>query len=253
MKNVIKKISIAALCGVLILSSANVNVMAKPKVKISKKSITITVGKTRKLKLKNNRKKVKWKSLNKKIATVSKKGVVKGKKKGRTTIVAKVGKKKYKCRVKVIARKKVKSDPVKEIRDPNKMYVDLKYDKNIGYYCSQYQVSWVNNVLTKEKIEIAGFVVLDMKYKLTEKDNGKYDLTVNCTVKKIFDRYGNKAETTFWVGLQFYLNNTCLSGIGLPVSCKTNEIYKVEYTYEDINVGQYKISVYGPTDNRINY
>lgn len=40
-----------------------------------------------------------------KVATVSKKGKVKAKKPGKTTITAKVGKKKYKC--KVIVKRKI--------------------------------------------------------------------------------------------------------------------------------------------------
>ena len=43
-------------------------------------------------------KKVKWKSSNKKVATVSKKGVVTAKKSGTATITAKIGKKKYKTK-----------------------------------------------------------------------------------------------------------------------------------------------------------
>ena len=45
--------------------------------------------------------KVTYKSSNKKIATVSKKGVIKGKKKGTATITIKSGKVTKKCKVKV--------------------------------------------------------------------------------------------------------------------------------------------------------
>ncbi|MEF2750725.1 MAG: Ig-like domain-containing protein, partial [Blautia faecis] len=45
--------------------------------------------------------KVTYKSSNKKIATVSKKGVIKGKKKGTATITIKSGKITKKCKVKV--------------------------------------------------------------------------------------------------------------------------------------------------------
>ncbi len=69
--------------------------------KMSKKSISIVATKTVQLKVLNNSKKVKWSTSNKKIATVSKKGLVKGKKAGKATITAKVGKKKYKCTVNV--------------------------------------------------------------------------------------------------------------------------------------------------------
>ena len=55
--------------------------------------------KTVKLKVKGTKKKIKWSSKKKSIATVTKKGVVKGRKAGKTTIVAKVGKKKYSCKV----------------------------------------------------------------------------------------------------------------------------------------------------------
>ena len=76
---------------------------ATKKTKLNKKKATIYVGKTVKLKVKNNKtkNKVKWSSKNKKVATVNKKGKVKGKKAGKTTIIAKVGKKKYKCKVTV--------------------------------------------------------------------------------------------------------------------------------------------------------
>ncbi len=46
--------------------------------------------------------KVTWTSSNKKVATVSSKGVIKGVKKGTATITAKAGKKTYKCTVKVL-------------------------------------------------------------------------------------------------------------------------------------------------------
>ena len=62
------------------------------------KKATIKVGKTKKLKVKNaGRKKVKWSSSKKKVATVSSKGLVKGKSAGRTVIKAKVGRKTLKC------------------------------------------------------------------------------------------------------------------------------------------------------------
>ena len=84
------------------------NINAANKVKLNKTKATIYVGKTVTLKLKNNKKKVKWTTSNKKIATVSKKGKVKGKKTGRVTITAKVGKKKYKCKITVKKKQTIK-------------------------------------------------------------------------------------------------------------------------------------------------
>ena len=78
----------------------------KAKVKLNKTRLTLRVGKTYKLKLKNNKKKIKWSSSKKKVATVSKKGKVKAKKAGTARITAKVGKKKYVCKVTVKNKKK---------------------------------------------------------------------------------------------------------------------------------------------------
>lgn len=73
----------------------------KSKVTISQKSCSLKKGKKIKLKLKNNKKKVIWVSREKKIASVTSKGVVKGRKKGTTYIYAIANHKLYKCKVKV--------------------------------------------------------------------------------------------------------------------------------------------------------
>ncbi len=76
------------------------------KAKLNKKKATLTEGSTITLKVKSANKKVKWSSKNKKIASVAKvsgkkkdTATIKGMKKGKTTIVAKVGKKKLTCKV----------------------------------------------------------------------------------------------------------------------------------------------------------
>lgn len=99
------------LAGALVITSVFVpgqQTDAKAKVKLNKKKLVLTVGKKTKLKVKGTKKKVKWSSSKKKIATVTKKGVVKAKKKGTAKIVAKIGKKKYTCKVVVKAKKKAK-------------------------------------------------------------------------------------------------------------------------------------------------
>ena len=99
------------LAGALVITSVFVpgqQTDAKAKVKLNKKKLVLTVGKKAKLKVKGTKKKVKWSSSKKKIATVTKKGVVKAKKKGTAKIVAKIGKKKYTCNVVVKAKKKAK-------------------------------------------------------------------------------------------------------------------------------------------------
>mgnify|MGYP000394223385 CR=1 FL=1 len=73
-----KKLCAIVLVIVLAFSVTPDSVFAAKKAKISKTKATIYVGKTIKLKVKNNKKKVKWSTSNKKVAKVSKKGKVKG-------------------------------------------------------------------------------------------------------------------------------------------------------------------------------
>lgn len=71
--------------------------------KLSKKSATLVVGETLKLKVTGGLGKVTWSSKDKKIATVSKDGLVTAKKTGNCTITVKKGSKKLTCKVKVKA------------------------------------------------------------------------------------------------------------------------------------------------------
>lgn len=61
--------------------------------------VTLQVGKSKKLKLKNAKKKVKWSSSKTSVARVNSKGVVTATGIGKATITAKMGKKKYTCQV----------------------------------------------------------------------------------------------------------------------------------------------------------
>ena len=79
------------------------------KVKINKTKVTITEGKTVQLKVTGTKKKVKWSTSKKSVATVTTKGKVTGKKAGTATITAKVGKKTLKCKVTV--KKKPEPSP----------------------------------------------------------------------------------------------------------------------------------------------
>ena len=79
---------------------------AKTKSKLNKTSITMYTGTKVKLKLKGTKRKCKW-SVNKpQIISVSQKGIVKAKKKGKAKVIAKIKKKKYICKVTVKAKKK---------------------------------------------------------------------------------------------------------------------------------------------------
>ncbi len=73
--------------------------------KLSKKSISLCIGDSAKLQMKNAKKSATWKSKNKKIVSVNKKGKIKAKKSGSTKVIAKVEKKNYKCKVTVKKQK----------------------------------------------------------------------------------------------------------------------------------------------------
>ena len=70
-------------------------------IKLNKTKITLDVGDTYQLKLTGTNKKIIWSSSKKSVATVSSKGKVTAKKAGKATITAKVGSKKYTCKVTV--------------------------------------------------------------------------------------------------------------------------------------------------------
>lgn len=109
MKKKIIILTIGLLVGALFLQ---IGILGKPREKLNHKKVTMFVGQTKKLKIKNKRKKtkVKWYSKNKSIAKVTKKGKVIAKNIGKTTVIAKVRKKKYKCKIVVCKNSDFKSD-----------------------------------------------------------------------------------------------------------------------------------------------
>lgn len=68
---------------------------------ISKTKVILLSGQSISLKVKGKSGKIKWSSSKKSVATVNSKGLVKAKKKGTAKITAKIGKKKYTCKVTV--------------------------------------------------------------------------------------------------------------------------------------------------------
>lgn len=84
-------------------------VCAKAKPALNRIRLTLRVGGRASLKLLRWKKRVKWSSSKKSVATVSSKGVVRAKGKGTAKITAKAGSKKYVCRVSVTAKKAKKA------------------------------------------------------------------------------------------------------------------------------------------------
>ena len=101
-RSVISMLSIAiTLCLLFSLLFPGRVVNAAPRVRLNKTSVTLAKGSKIKLKVTGTRKKATWKSSNKKIAKVNKKGVVKALHPGKCTITAKVRGKKLKCKITV--------------------------------------------------------------------------------------------------------------------------------------------------------
>ena len=104
------------------------NVVQAANIKINKTSYKMKKGQKVQLKISGTKKKVKWYSSNKKVAKVSSTGKVTALKKGTAKITAKVGNKKFYCKITVKASSNSKS----------KSKSKIVYITNTGskYHCS---------------------------------------------------------------------------------------------------------------------
>lgn len=90
-------ILLAVICSAMLFPKP-----ADAAVKLNRTSITLARYHSCRLKLTGTKKKVTWKSADTKIVTVDKNGRLIGMDKGSTVVTATAGKKKYKCRIKVV-------------------------------------------------------------------------------------------------------------------------------------------------------
>lgn len=111
------------------------HISVKP-VKISANSLLLPKGKTKKLKISGCKDVITWTSSNKKIATVSKTGVVKGKKYGNAVITAKIGSKYIGCAVSVTTQALKKVCERATFIGNNWKYSQAKRTKSGYYDCS---------------------------------------------------------------------------------------------------------------------
>lgn len=150
--------------------------------KLNRKSVTLWVGDTIKLQVKNTRKRVKWTSNKKSIATVSSKGKVKAKKSGKAVITANIGNKKYKCRV--IVRKTTISAKSLTMECGKSMPLTLKFPKKkVAWYSSDTKVAYADG--KRVYANAIGEVVI------TAKCDGKF---YYCKVKVLPEKGEENAE-----------------------------------------------------------
>lgn len=127
----IKKTLMKTIVATMMLS-LSCNIVQANNLKLNATDITITENITKKLKIFGTKAKVKWTSNNKRIATVSTDGAVKGIKKGTTYINAKVGKKTLKCKV-TVKEKEIPLSNQKisyELKDTGKGVVAIMTNNN---------------------------------------------------------------------------------------------------------------------------
>jgi len=193
---------------------------AKKKVKLNKKTVTVNVGKTVKIKLQNNKKKVKWTvTSGKKNVTLSKKkktGVtIKGMKAGKAKVQAKVGKKKYVCKVTVKNTKKVNkianknnstkpgntkapivTNSPKPSTDNTKKIVSIAWPSDTKYvfiYKGEKLVDKGNRNLANDEIDVANCSLdqLDVKYADGSEEKGTYFENISYDFSQInFNKVG---------------------------------------------------------------
>ena len=123
MKKAKKTLAVALTFAMTVVMVPQSALAAKKPVKLNKKSVSVAVGKTVKVKLKNNKKKVKWTVVSgKKNVALSKKGktsvTIKGKRVGKAKVQAKIGKKKYVCTVTVPNKNKTQITAAKKTAAP---------------------------------------------------------------------------------------------------------------------------------------
>lgn len=174
-----------ALCMSIVAPSTvpltqNIATVEAAKVKLSKNKATLIKGQTLKLEVKNTSKKVKWSTTDKKIATVTSNGKVKAKKTGTVTIIAKVGNKQYKCKIKV-ETPKISNSSLTLIKGSSQTLSLTGNTQKVKWSTSNKNIATVNS-----------------KGKVTAKKNGtatitatigKKKFTCKVTVKKLSNKY----------------------------------------------------------------
>jgi expansin (peptidoglycan-binding protein) len=169
---------------------------AQAKAALNKKNVTLTVGKSITLKMKGTKKKVKWSTSNKKVVTVSKKGKVKAKKVGKATVTAKIGKKKYKCKIKVLKKstKNTTSDTTGTKNTETVAPSEDTLNADVGEYSLTYVHSGEGTYYYRESTGAANLDYLEDTYYTAAMNNEDYMNGLAGAYIEITDKDGDKVN-----------------------------------------------------------
>ena len=179
-------------------------------VKLSKKKITVPVATKYTLKVTGTKAKVKWNSSNKKIATVSSKGVVKGIKKGSCKVIATVEGEKYTCNVKV-AQQTLKLNTSSKTIGKGKKFILKATVKN----AKSKKVVWKSSNKAVATVSAKGVVkgvksgkaIITATLKENKKISKKFKVTVKTYVSKIVPGK-NWKDGTYYINSPMSLNGS---------------------------------------------
>lgn len=195
--------------------------------KISKKSATVYVNKTIILKMNNTTRKVTWTSKDKTIATVTSKGVVKGKKAGTTTITAKVGSKKYTCKVTV---KKQTSTADKEKAAVLKRINQERKAQGLSALKMDSTLNKAADARAKELVKLFSHTRPDGTSCFTILDDAKYRVSYTMAGENIAAGYSNAEEVmTGWMNSDGHRANILKSGydkVGIGYYYNSSQPYR---------------------------
>ncbi|RDU21800.1 Ig-like domain-containing protein [Anaerosacchariphilus polymeriproducens] len=151
---------------------------------LNKKNLTLKTGQSQVLKLKNSNKKAKWSSSNSKVAQVNKRGKVIAKTAGTTRITAKVGKRKYTCKVKVNFE-----DTMLTVGKATKLNLEGVSASRVIWCSSNRSVATVK----RGKIKAKGKGIAKLSAKV-----GKSTFTTNITVKERKEKKPARLKKVSW-------------------------------------------------------
>lgn len=181
-----KKIIVVVLSLMLVIAISPIQSEAAAKINIKRK--TLTVGQSATLKIKGTKKKAKWSSSNKKVATVSSKGKVKARKAGTATITAKIAKKKYTCKITVKAKNITKGDIPKKDNDSSNNSGNS--DNNGDNFNKE------DNFSADEALKNISYEVLDTGKGVVAILKNNNDVTVSIDAKMVYYNNGAMIGTT---------------------------------------------------------